>query len=156
MIAVYMMASFGSIGGGWLSARFLQMGWSVNRSRKITLLICALCVVPVFICARTNNLWLAVALFGLASAAHQGFSANLYTLVSDTCPKRVVSSVIGIGGTGGAVGGMLIAQFTGHILARTNNDYTIPLAVASGIYLFATLCIHLINPRLKPMQGEPR
>lgn len=152
MVAVYMLASVGSIGGGWLSAHFLRRGWSVNRSRKMTLLICALCVVPVFICARTHNLWLAVGLFGLAAAAHQGFSANLYTLVSDTCPKRVISSVTGVGGMGGAVGGMIIAQFTGHILQKTNNDYTIPLAVASVVYLLAVLSIHLINPKLKPMQ----
>ena len=103
------------------SSIFLKRGWSANRARKSAMLICAALVVPIIFAARARNLWVAVALIGLAAASHQGFSVNLYTLVSDMFPQRAVGSVVGIGGFGGAVAGMLVATFTGFLLQFTGS-----------------------------------
>ncbi|MGD0897677.1 MAG: MFS transporter [Thermoguttaceae bacterium] len=154
LVTIYLMADVGSIAGGWLSSRLIKIGWTVNRSRKTALLICALCVVPIFLAADTSNLWVAVGLIGLAAAAHQGFSANLFTVVSDTVPRQAVSSVVGIGGTVGAIGGMLLPVIDGYILKATNNDYHIPLLIPSAAYLVALASMHLILPRLDAMKIE--
>jgi ACS family hexuronate transporter-like MFS transporter len=118
------------------------------------MLVCALCVVPVFLAANTKSLALATVLISLAAAAHQGFSANLFTLVSDTAPRFSVSSIVGIGGMAGSIGGVLLAKATGFILATTGN-YLILFGIASGAYLLALAVIHLINPRLVPMNLSP-
>src|SRR5206468_1131492 len=86
LVAIYVMSDIGSIGGGWLSSRLIKRGWTVNRARKTTMLICALCVVPIVVAANVRNLWIAVGLIGLATAAHQGWSANIFTLASDMFP----------------------------------------------------------------------
>ncbi len=150
LVVIYMMTDVGSIGGGWLSSALIKRGWSVNAGRKTALLACALCVVPVFSASMVSNLWLAVFVVGLAASAHQGFSANLYTLVSDTVPRHSVSSVVGIGGMAGAIGGMGIAKLTGYVLEWTGS-YHILFAIASSAYLVALLIIHLLLPRLEPM-----
>jgi MFS transporter, ACS family, hexuronate transporter len=98
-----------------------------------------------------RHLWLSVGLVALAAAAHCGFSANLFTLVSDTVPRQAVSSVVGIGGMAGSLGGMAFAQIVGRVLEYTNNNYLIPFAVASFIYLVAVIAIHGLLPRLEPM-----
>jgi ACS family hexuronate transporter-like MFS transporter len=115
------------------------------------MLVCAICVVPVFAASTVSNLWVATLLIGLAASAHQGFSANLYTLVSDTAPRQVVSSIVGIGGMAGAIGGMFIAKLAGYILEWTG-QYQILFAIAACVYLVNLLIIHGINPRLKPME----
>ena len=148
LVAIYVMADIGSIGGGWISLRFLKRGWSVNRARKTTMLICALAVVPVMFVPRISQLWVAVALIGLATAAHQGWSANIFTLSSDMFPRRAVGSVVGLGGFGGAVGGMLIASFTGFLLQFTGS-YVPVFVVAGSAYLMALLIIQLLAPRLE-------
>ena len=149
LIAIYLIADVGSIGGGWLSSAFIKRGWSVNAGRKTAMLICAVCVVPVGLAAYASNVWLAVALVGLAAAAHQGWSANIFTLVSDMFPRRAVGSVVGIGGMAGAVGGMFIAKLTGYIL-DTTGSYIPVFIIAASAYLFALLVIHLLAPRLAP------
>lgn len=150
LVAIYLMTDVGSIGGGWLSSWLLKRGWSVNAARKTAMLVCALCVVPVFAASSVSNLWVATFLVGLAASAHQGFSANLYTLVSDTAPRQVVSSIVGIGGMAGAIGGMFIAKLAGYVLQWTG-EYRLLFMIAAFAYLVNLLLIHLLNPRLEPM-----
>ncbi len=150
LVVVYLMADAGSIGGGWLSSRLIARGWSVNRARKATMLVCALCVTPISLAVFAHNLLAAVALIGLAAAAHQGWSANLFTLVSDTFPRRAVATVVGMGGFAGAVGGMCIAKFAGWTL-ETTGSY-VPLLIFAGVaYLSALLLIQMLTPRLEPI-----
>ncbi len=135
LVIIYVAADFGSIGGGYFSSVLIKRGWSVNAGRKTAMLICALCVVPIIFAVRASNLWVAVALISLATAAHQGWSANLFTLVSDMFPRRAVGSVVGIGGFAGAVSGMLIATITGLLLQWTGSYVPIFIFAASA-YLF--------------------
>jgi ACS family hexuronate transporter-like MFS transporter len=151
LVTIYLMTDVGSIGGGWLSSWLIKRGWTVNAARKTTMLACALCVVPVFAASMVSQLWVATILIGLAASAHQGFSANLYTLVSDTAPRQVVSSIVGIGGMAGAIGGMFIAKLAGHILQWTGS-YLPLFIIAASAYLINLLIIHLLNPRLEPMK----
>jgi ACS family hexuronate transporter-like MFS transporter len=150
LVAVYLLADVGSIGGGWLSSWFIRRGWSVNRGRKITMLICALCVTPISFAIFANNLLAAVAIIGVAAAAHQGWSANLYTLVSDVFPKRAVATVVGVGSAGGAIGGMFISKFAGWTL-ETTGSYLPLLLFAGGAYLLALIIIQGLTPRLRPV-----
>ena len=140
------------MGGGWLSSRLIKKGWSVNASRKTTLLICALCVVPVFLAAIVPNPWVVVVLIGIAAAAHQGFSANIYTLASDMAPRKVVSSIVGLGGFAAGFIAMGFQKLTGRILDSWSNGYLIIFAVASCMYLINLAIIHLLVPRMEPMQ----
>lgn len=149
LVAIFLMADVGSIGGGWLAGRFIKRGWSVNRARKGAMLICALAVTPIVFAVNAQNLWLAVALIGLATAGHQGWSANVFTLTSDMFPRHAVASVVGIGGFAGAVGGMLIATFTGFLL-ETTGSYMIVFLMAGSAYLLALAVVHLLAPRLQP------
>ncbi len=123
LLLVYLMADFGSIGGGGLSSWLIRRGHTVNVARKTAFLVCALCVVPVASVASIENLWLAVTLVGLAAAAHAGFSANLYTIVSDTVPRKAVSSVVGIGGTAGCMGMIMFSTLIGYVLDWTEAVY---------------------------------
>jgi ACS family hexuronate transporter-like MFS transporter len=148
IVIIYLVADIGSIGGGWLSSSLIKRGWTVNRARKTAMLVCALAVVPIVFAANVTNLWLAVALVALAAAAHQGWSANLFTTTSDMFPKQAVGSVVGIGGMGGAIGGMLIALVTGEIL-QTTGSYVPIFIIAGSTYLIALLIIHLIVPKLE-------
>lgn len=149
LVIIYLVADVGSIGGGWLSSAFIKRGWTVNRARKTAMLICALAVLPIVFAARTSNVWVAVALIALAAAAHQGWSANIFTLVSDTFPRRAVGSVVGFGGMAGAVGGMLLSIMVGEILQRTGS-YTAIFLMAGSVYLVALGIIHLLLPTLAP------
>ncbi len=153
LIAIYLTADVGSIGGGWLSSRLLARGMNLTRARKTALLVCALAVTPVmFVILTRGNLWLTVALIGLAAAGHQGWSANLYTLTSDTFPRSVVGSVVGLGGFGGAIGGMLVAPLIGYWLDFSHEAYG-PLFVVAGLmYLITFLVIHLLLPRIQPVE----
>jgi MFS transporter, ACS family, aldohexuronate transporter len=149
LVVVYLIADVGSIGGGWLSSSLIKRGWSINAGRKIAMLICALCVVPIIFAPSAPNLWVAVVLIGVAAAAHQGWSANIFTIASDMFPRQAVGSVVGIGGMAGAVGGMLIARLVGEILERTGS-YVPIFIIAGSAYLVALLVIHLLAPRLEP------
>jgi len=151
LVVIYLVADVGSIAGGWLSGRLLKRGWTPNRARKTAMLVCALCVVPVMLAATVANLWVAVGLVALAAAAHQGWSANLFTLTSDMFPRQAVGSVVGIGGTAGAVGGMFIAQLVGAVLQATAS-YLPVFILAGSAYLVALGIIHWLVPRLAPAQ----
>lgn len=153
LVVIYISADIGSIGGGWLSSSLIKRGWTVNKARKTTMLICALAVVPIMFAAKASNLWVAVALVSLAAAAHQGWSANIFTLVSDMFPRRAVGSVVGIGGMAGSIGGMLIATAVGLILQYTGSYLPI-FIIAGSTYLVALLIIHLLAPRLEPAKVE--
>jgi MFS transporter, ACS family, hexuronate transporter len=150
-VVIYLITGIGSITGGWLSGYFLKRGWSLNASRKTAMLVCALCVVPVFAASIVTNPWIGVILVGLAMAAHQGFAANLITTVSDTAPRQVVGSIMGLGGTAACIGTFFIAILIPYILEKTG-EYRILLIIASCAYLVNLLIIHLINPRLKSME----
>ena len=150
---IYIIADVGSIGGGYISSKLIKMGWTINRSRKTAMLICALAVVPIVIASTTSSLWLAVILIGIAAAAHQGWSANLFTLSSDMFPKQAVGSVVGIGGMFGAIGGMVIAPIVGYIL-QTTGSYVPIFIIAASAYLVALLIIHLLAPKLEPVKLE--
>ena len=149
LVAIYLVADGGSIGGGWLSSGLIKRGWSVNAGRKTAMLVCALAVVPMVFASGAKNMWVAVALVSLAAAAHQGWSANLFTTASDMFPRHAVGSVVGIGGMAGAVGGMLIAKLTGYILEATGS-YLPVFLIAAFTYLVALVIVHLLVPRLEP------
>jgi ACS family hexuronate transporter-like MFS transporter len=155
-VVIYVMADVGSIGGGWLSSRLIKGGRSINFGRKMALLVCALCVVPVASVTHLANMWVAVGLVGLAAAAHQGWSANLFTTASDMFPKQAVGSVVGMGGTAGALGAMAILKLTGAILGDNPNAASFaPLfIIAAAAYLSSLLIIHLLVPRLEPARVE--
>lgn len=143
LVAIYLLADVGSIGGGWASSVLIRLGWSVSAARRAAMLICAVCVVPVFAAARTSHEWVAVGVIGMAAAAHQGWSANLYTLVSDLFPTEAVGAVVGFTGLCGAVGGMLLSSIAGHLLQRAN-DYQPLLLAAAGAYLIALTGVQIL------------
>jgi ACS family hexuronate transporter-like MFS transporter len=153
LVVIYVAADIGSIGGGWLSSTLIHRGWTVNRARKLAMFICALAVVPIVFAAHASNLWVAVGLVSLAAAAHQGWSANIFTMASDMFPRRAVGSVVGIGGMAGAVGGMLIASTVGLILEYTGSYYPVFL-IAGSAYLVALLFVHLLAPRMEPVNVD--
>ncbi len=154
-VVIYVMADVGSIGGGWLSSWLIKSGRTVNFGRKTALLICAICVVPVAFVTQLSNMWLAVVLVGLAAAAHQGWSANLFTTASDMFPRQAVGSIVGLGGMAGALGAMLILKITGYVLTHTGS-YTILFIIAASAYLLSLAIIHLLVPRLEPAKIAPR
>ena len=151
LVAIYLVADVGSIGGGWLSSALIRRGWSVNAGRKVAMLACALAVVPMVFASGASQLWVAVALVSLAAAAHQGWSANLFTTASDMFPRQAVGSVVGLGGMAGAVGGMLIAKLTGYILDATGS-YLPVFFIAAFAYLVGLAIFHLLVPRLEPVK----
>jgi ACS family hexuronate transporter-like MFS transporter len=149
LFVIYSGATVGSIAAGWLSGALLHRGWGVNAARKTAMLICALAVVPIVFAPKASSMWVAVALITLACAAHQGWSANLFTIASDTFPKQAVGTVVGFGGMAGAVGGMLIAKLTGYILQWTGS-YVPVFIIAGSAYLVALGIVQLLMPRLAP------
>jgi ACS family hexuronate transporter-like MFS transporter len=153
LVVIYLMANFGSMFGGWMSSKMLQRGRSVNFSRKATMLFLAIFALPVMFAQSVSNLWVAVLILGVATAAHQGFSANTYSLATDLFPKRVVGSVMGIGGFVGSIGGVLMAKYAGYVL-QTFGSYTPLFVVAGCSYFSAVAVIHLLSPRLSRVE-EP-
>jgi ACS family hexuronate transporter-like MFS transporter len=153
ILVIYVIADAGSVAGGWLSSMLIHRGKSVNAARKIAMLVCALCVVPIVFAPGIHSTWGAVWLLGLAAAAHQGFSANLFTLPSDMFPSKAVASVVGIGGMAGAVGGMLIAIVVSHLLQWTGS-YAIPFLIAGSAYLVALGAIQVLSPKLEAARVE--
>lgn len=151
IVTIYLMADVGSVLAGGMSSALIHRGNSVNFARKLAMLVCAVSAVPVMIAPRISTLWGAVFLIGLAAAAHQGFSANLFTLPSDMFPRKAVASVVGIGGMAGAVGGMFIAKIVAHFLQWTGS-YRVPFFMAGSAYLIALGVVHMLAPRLDPVQ----
>jgi ACS family hexuronate transporter-like MFS transporter len=150
IIAVYLIADVGSVGGGWISSALIKRGWSVNRARKATMLAMALLIVPTTLASRAPSMWAAVLIVAVAAAAHQAWSANVYTLASDMFPKSVVGSVVGIGAFAGAMGGVVFQRVTGRVLQANGSDYA-PIFVVCGLaYVTAWVIIHLLAPRLEP------
>jgi ACS family hexuronate transporter-like MFS transporter len=150
LVAIYLAADIGSIGGGWLSSFLLKRGYPVGRARKIAMLVCAVCVVPVMLVpAAAGNLWLTVALIGLAASAHQGWSANLFTIASDCFPRSAVGSVVGLGGLFGAIGGALAQPAIGIWLDFSKDSYAPLFLVAGSIYLVSLLVIHILLPQFE-------
>lgn len=152
LIVAYLIADVGSIGGGWLSSHFLQMGWSINAARKTTLLICAIMVIPIYWASGIDDLWPAVILIGLGMAAHTGWSANMYTLATDFFPKKDMGTVVGFIGMAGAMGGMLMASATGHLLEATGS-YKILFVIAASMYGIALVIIHLLVPNIDAVKS---
>jgi len=149
-LVIYLVSDFGSIFFGWLATKFIGLGWSVNKARKVTMLICACCVVPIVFASMTSSITLAIALIALATAAHQGWSANLFTTVADQFPRRAVGSVVGIGGLAGGLGGALLAAKVGFII---NTGGYVPLfAIAAFAYLAALLVLHTLAPKLATVE----
>ena len=157
LVTIYSIVTVLSIAGGWVTGHLAKRGWSINRARKAGMLLFALCVVPIVAVTGASD-WGAVLLIGLAGAAHQAFSANLFTTVSDSFPKQAVASVIGIGGMAGALGGMLFPIVTGILLdsykasGNVAAGYGILFAFCAGAYLFSLVLLQLLNPRLEPVQ----
>jgi MFS transporter, ACS family, hexuronate transporter len=151
IVVIYLIADAGSVAGGWASSSLIRRGKTVNASRKIAMLICAVCVTPIVFAPKIASMWGAVLVIGLAAAAHQGFSCNLFTLSSDMFPTTVVASVVGIGGMAGAVGGMLIAKIVSYFLQRTHS-YAVPFILAGSAYLIALAIIQGLAPKLKPVE----
>jgi ACS family hexuronate transporter-like MFS transporter len=153
--AIYGIVTVLSIAGGWVTGYMNQRGWSVTRARKTGMFFFALCVAPIFFVTRCGD-WEAVGLIGLAAAAHQAWSANLYTTVSDMFPKKAVASVVGIGGMAGSAGAMFFPVFTGRLLDhfhkvdRVTEGYSILFAICAGAYIVAFLLNHLLAPRFEP------
>ncbi|MDQ0463667.1 ACS family hexuronate transporter-like MFS transporter [Caulobacter ginsengisoli] len=147
LAAVYLISDVGSVAGGWMSSQLMRMGRSINFARKMTMLFWALAALPYLFITQIHNLWAATAVVGLVAAAHQAFSANLYTLPGDIFPRKAVGSVIGIGGMLGGIGGMVMAKSVGHVLEGLGG-YGPIFAVAGTIYLLALLVIHLLSPKL--------
>ena len=149
LIAIYVAADAGSIGGGWLSGRLMRRGFTHYNARKTTMLICACAVLPIVFAAHAHNQWTAVAVIGLACAAHQGWSANLYTIPSDMFPRSAVGGVTGIGSTAGAIGGVLFSLLAGFLLQKTGLYWPL-FAIAAAAYLIALTALQLIVPTLEP------
>jgi ACS family hexuronate transporter-like MFS transporter len=155
IMMIYVVASAGSIAGGWLAGYFMRKGWTVNKSRKITMLICATLVVPVVYAAITTDKWVAAVLITIAASAHQAWSANVFSLAGDMFPKRVVGSVTGLGGMIGAGGGIALFYITGKVLRETGN-YLPVFVLASLAYITALVIVHLIVPRLEAANIEEK
>ncbi len=151
-LVIYLIADTGSIFGGWLSGAFIKKGWSINKARKLTLLICALIILPVAFVAVTESKWIAVFLIGLGAAGHQAWSANIFTLVSDVFPKKATASVVGIGGMVGAVAGIVSNVILGSVLDNAGNTgFFWAFLVAGASYLIILGFVHLLMPKMEPL-----
>lgn len=148
LVIVYNASAVGSIGGGWLPAPFRRLGFSASKARLSAMLLCACAVAPIFMVNYLQSEWTAIALLSLAAAAHQGWSANLFTTTSDMFPRSAVGSVTGIGGMAGSVGGFLLSTFAGYILQMTHS-YASLFSIAASAYLVALVVIWLLAPGLK-------
>ena len=153
LVVIYVAADVGSVTGGWLSGALIERGWSVNRGRKTALLIAALCIVPTMFAPAAGRLWVAVSIVSVAAGAHQWWSANLYTTVSDMFPRQAVASVVGIGGCAGLVSAFGVQRLTGAILQATGGNYGPIFGVLGVSYLGALALIHLLVPRLEPAEA---
>jgi ACS family hexuronate transporter-like MFS transporter len=150
LVSIYAMITVLSIFGGWITGWLTSRGWSVTRARKTGMFVFAICVLPIALATHVGN-WTAVVLIGLAGAAHQAWSANLYTSVSDMFPKRAVASLTGAGSAAGSIGGMIFPILTGLALDHFANGYAIIFGFCSVAYLVAFAANHLLAPRFEPI-----
>ena len=153
LIVIYVAADVGSIAGGWMSSSLIARGWTVNRARKITLLVAAVSIVPTAFAPMAGSLWIAVAMVSVAASAHQWWSANLFTSVSDMFPRRAVASVVGLGGFGGMMTSMAFQRATGRLLDATHGDYRVIFLVCGVMYVIALGIIQVLAPRMDPVRG---
>ncbi|WP_187264412.1 MFS transporter [Pontibacter beigongshangensis] len=151
IVIIYLVSDGGSIIGGWVSSYYVRKGKDPVAARKLTIFMMALLVVPVFFTSFTSNLWVAVALIAMATFAHQGYAANIYTIVSDIYPKNAVGSMVGLAGFAGALGGVVFSAAVGLILEATGSYYII-FGIASGSYLVCWLSLKLFVPDNKSIQ----
>lgn len=158
---VYIIASFGSIGGGWLPMKLIDKGWPVFKARKTSMLIYAFLVLPIVFAQLAGgvSIWLAVFIIGLAAAAHQAWSANIFTTVSDMFPKRATASVTGIGGMFGGLGGILLSVLVQkrmfvyyESIGQIQTGYYIMFFICGAAYLLAWFIMHLLVPKMKPIE----
>jgi MFS transporter, ACS family, hexuronate transporter len=153
---VYTMAMFGSIAGGWLSGYFIKLGWPVYKARRRALLLFAILALPMLLAQELGkiNYWYAIIIIGIATSAHQAWSANIFTTVSDMFPKKAVASVVGIGGMIGAVGGVIIAKIAGVLLDHYKNlghietGYYFMFIICALAYLIAWSLFSLLVPKM--------
>ena len=150
LIVIYSAASVGSIAGGWASGALIKRGWTVNRARKLTMLVAALAIVPTILAPRAGSLWVAIAIVSVAATAHQWWSTNLQILPSDMYPTQAVASVMGIGLFASMTASFLFQRATGDILQLTHGNYIPVFAVLGFLYVAALGIIHLLVPRLEP------
>jgi ACS family hexuronate transporter-like MFS transporter len=156
LILIFVMADVGSLLGGWFSSALIKRGWTPNAARKTAMLTCALCVAPVSLAPVVSNMWVAAALISLAASAHQGFSANIFTCTSDMFQKSAVGSVVGLAGFCAGTAGILMNYGSGAIKQATGS-YLIMFIIAASVYVLAVVCVHLLAPRLTPVDlTEPR
>jgi len=155
LMIIYLTADVGSIFGGWISSHLIKKGWTVNRSRKLTLLMCALAILPVIFAPQTHNQWIAVALIALAAAGHQAWSANVMTIASDIFPKKATASVIGIGGMVGYALGIITDLLLGNVLTHSGSiGYTYAFTFAGSFYLITLMVAHLMIPKFSPPENR--
>jgi MFS transporter, ACS family, hexuronate transporter len=152
LTTVYLISDAGSILGGYLSSALIKRGWTVNRSRKTAMAIFAATVPVVIIASQTRSATLAVILVGIAAAAHQGWSANMFTLASDMFPQRAIGTVIGFAGFAGGVGGILVAEFAGRVLQADPRFYLPMFILAGVVYAAALLVVHTLAPTIEPVK----
>lgn len=161
LVTIYVIITLLSIGGGSLSGALLERGWTVTRARKASMLLCAVCVLPILWVTRVGD-WPAVLLIGLAGACHQAWSANLFTTASDVFPKRDVATIVGLGGMAGAIGGILFPWFAGWLLDRfhatgqVTSGYAILFGICASAYLFSFAVHHVLSPTLEPLARDRR
>ena len=155
LVVIFATADLGSIIGGWASGRLIAAGWTVNRARKTTLLVCAFLVLPVTLVTRVDNSWLAVAILGLAAAGHQAWSTNIYTILTDLFPRKALGSVVGIGGMVGSLVTMAAFFSLGHVIKKQDaSSYFIPFLCAGLVYLVVLSVLQVVVPRLKPVDAS--
>jgi ACS family hexuronate transporter-like MFS transporter len=149
----FLAAVPGSVAGGWFSGFLMKRGWTVNRARKTALAVCAFSMPAVILAAFSPSPWWALGLISLTTSAHQGWSANVFTLASDIFAKRDVASIVGVGGAAGAVGGMIIAPVAGYVL-QVFHSY-VPLFIVAGVmHPLAFGLVQLLVPRVEPLKAQ--
>lgn len=154
LVAIYVLADVGSVGGGWFSSRLIAKGWTINRSRKVAMGVAALLILPTVFAPFATSMWVAVAIVSMAAAAHQWWSCNLFTTVSDMFPRPAVASVVGIGGFMGAMSAMAFQRVTGAILDATGSNYQIIFVICAVVYVGALALFHVLVPRMESARVE--
>ena len=157
---VYSIATIGSIFGGWLPMYLIKQGWPVFRARKTSMLIYAFAATPVVFAQLTGtySMWYPILFIGFACSAHQAWSANIFTTVSDMFPKRTIGSVIGIGGFAGGLGGILVTKIAGYLfdyyknLGAIETGYYIMFIICGSLYLIAWGIMHLLVPKMEKVE----
>jgi len=155
LIVIFVTADAGSIFGGWLSSYFIKIGWTVNKARKLAMLICTIFIIPVIMVPQIHHQWIAVILIAMAAGGHQAWSANVLTIPTDLFPKKAVATVVGIGGMVGYALGALSDLILGKILSNSGPvGYVYAFGMAGSLYLVALLIIHLLIPQMDPLNEE--